>query len=179
MRPGQTKHVESPLLYGTPGGIETLADLALIQAVVRSEPRAWQIFVQRFSDIVYTQCTRVFSSTEVDSEHLGVFGALQANSFAILSTYDGRTAFKTFLHFKLREIFGQRVFKRFIEQPALAWSAFQRVIQQLLDPLKRRDEDLCQEICSASSRTTTVGYWGSTVVGVLPPMFERSLIIFL
>ena len=122
-------------------------DLILIQAVLRNERGAWDRFVRRFSDLVYSYCSSIFSSPDLDAEYLAVFRQLQADDFALLRAYDGRAQFDTYLNLRLRELVTARILALFKENPGCAWEAFQRYFKELLEPLKRRSEDLYQNVC--------------------------------
>ncbi len=127
--------------------MEETGDLILIQAVLRNEQGAWDRFVRRFSDLVYSYCSSVFSDPELDAEYLTVFSHLQSDDYAFLRAYNSRAGFSTYLNLKLRELLAGRILALFTENPARAWEAFQRYFRELLEPLKRRSEDLYQDVC--------------------------------
>jgi RNA polymerase primary sigma factor len=127
--------------------MEEKGDLILIQAVLGNEQGAWDRFVQRFSDLVYSYCSSVFSEPELDAEYLTVFRYLQSDDHALLRAYNGRAEFSTYLNLKLRELLAGRILALFTENPGRAWEAFQLYFKELLEPLKRRSEDLYQDVC--------------------------------
>ena len=122
-------------------------DRTLVEAVVRGAPGAWEDFVRRFSDSVYSFCSSIFTDAELEAEYLNVFRALRVDEFAILRAFDGRAALATFLTFQLRDLLARRVLALFKEDPRRAWEAFQRCFKEILDPLKKRGEDLHQDVC--------------------------------
>ena len=122
-------------------------DSLLIEAIVQGEPGAWEKFVHRFSDLVYTVCSSVFAERELETEYLGLFRQLQSDNFALLRAFDGRAALATFLTLRLRDLLARRVLELFKDDPRRAWEAFQRCFKELLEPLKKRSEDLYQDIC--------------------------------
>jgi RNA polymerase sigma factor (sigma-70 family) len=128
-------------------GIEKTAELALVRAVVRGDPRAWETFVQRYSDLVYSHCSAVFSHPELEKEYLKVFRHLQSDDYAILRAFDGRSTFSTYLHLKLRELFAGRVLALFKQDAGRAWEAFQNCFNGVLEPLRKHNEDLYQDVC--------------------------------
>ena len=72
---------------------------------------------------------------------------IQADDFVLLRAYNGRVEFDTYLNLKLRELLAGRILALFRENPGRAWEAFQRYFKELLEPLKRRSDDLYQDIC--------------------------------
>lgn len=122
-------------------------DRDLVDAVVRGAAGAWENFVGRFSDSVYSFCSSIFAESELEAEYLNVFRSLRADEFAILRAYDGRASLATFLTVQLRDLLARRVLALFKEDPRRAWEAFQRCFKDILDPLKRRGEDLHQDVC--------------------------------
>jgi RNA polymerase primary sigma factor len=128
-------------------GNEQNGDLTLIQDVIREEPGAWQKFLQRYTDLVYSYCSSVFLDVEVEAAYLEVLRRIRSDNCAVLRAFSGRAAFSTFLSLQLRELLACRILQLFKENPDRAWAAFQRCFKELLDPLKTRSEDLYQEIC--------------------------------
>jgi RNA polymerase primary sigma factor len=127
--------------------LERSNDSILVEAIIRGEQGAWEEFVHRFSDFVYTLCSSVFAEGELEREYLGIFRHLQADDFAVLRAFNGRAALSTFLTLRLRELLGRRVLDLFKSDTRRAWEVFQRYFKELLEPLKRRSEDLYQDIC--------------------------------
>lgn len=128
-------------------GLERSNDRILVEAIIRGEQGAWEEFVRRFSDVVYTLCSSVFEKSELETEYLGIFRHLQADNFAVLRAFNGRAALSTFLKLRLRDLLARRVLELFRYDTHQAWAAFQRCFKELLEPLKRRSEDLYQDIC--------------------------------
>jgi RNA polymerase primary sigma factor len=126
---------------------EKTAELALVQAVIRGDPQAWETFVQRYSDLVYSHCSGVFSQPELEDEYLQAFRYLQSDDYAILRAFDGRSTFATYLHLKLTELFASRILALFKQDPPRAWEAFQNCFNGLLEPLKKHSEDIFQDVC--------------------------------
>ena len=128
-------------------GRERSNESLLIEAVIQGEQGAWEEFVRRFSDLVYTFCSSIFAEREVETEYLSVLRRLQSDDFAILRAFNGRAALSTFLTLRLRDLLARRVLDLFNDDPRRAWEAFQRCFKELLEPLKKRSEDLYQDIC--------------------------------
>jgi RNA polymerase primary sigma factor len=122
-------------------------DCILVEAIIQGERDAWEEFVRRFSDFVYTFCSSIFAESELEAEYLSVFLSLRLDGFAILRAFDGRASLATFLNIQLRDLLARRVLALFKEDPRRAWEAFQRCFKDILDPLKRRSEDLHQDVC--------------------------------
>lgn len=122
-------------------------DLRLLQAVIREESGAWEKFVYRFSDLIYSFCSSVFSDPDLELEYLNVLRHFRSDNFAALRAYNGRAAFSTFLTIKLRDLLSRRLFDLFKEDPDRAWQAFERFFKERLNALKKQSDDLYQEIC--------------------------------
>jgi RNA polymerase primary sigma factor len=130
----------------TPLGNEK-SDLDLIKAVIRKETGAWDRFVQRYSDLVYSYCSSVFSDQDLEAEYLNVFRCLQADSFATLREFEGRAKFSTYLTVTLGKILERRIVELFKLDQNRGWNTFQRFFKKVLNRLKRENEDLYQDIC--------------------------------
>ena len=122
-------------------------DRFLVEAVVRGAPDAWENFVRCFSDSIYSFCSSIFTEAELEAEYLNVFRSLRENEFAILRAFDGRASLTTFLTIQVRDLLAQRVLALFKDDPRRAWDAFQRCFKEMLEPLKKRGEDLHQDVC--------------------------------
>jgi len=122
-------------------------DRALVDAVLSEAPGAWEDFVRRFSDSVYSFCSSIFAEADLEAEYLAVFRSLRADEFAILRAFDGRASLATFLTVQLRDLLARRVLALFKADPRRGWEAFQRCFKEILDPLKKRGEDLHQDVC--------------------------------
>jgi hypothetical protein len=83
-------------------------DHELIETLLRKQG-AWEKFVHRYSDLVYSFCSSVFSPPELEAEYLNNFRHLKADNFSVLRAFDGRGHFSTYLHPKLREHFARRI----------------------------------------------------------------------
>ena len=130
-----------------PQGNEKESDLALISAVIRKEAGAWDRFVQRYSDLVYTYCSSIFSDQDLEVEYLNAFRCLQSDNFANLRDFEGRVEFSTYLTVTLGKILERRIVELFNIDSNRGWTAFQGFFKKVLNRLRRENEDLYQDIC--------------------------------
>jgi len=138
-------------------------DLALIQAAIRGEDGAWERFLRRYSDLIYSFCHLVFTAGEVDEEYLNILRRVRADDFAILRAFNGRAKFSTYLQLKLSDLLASRIVNLFNDNADRAWKAFEcffkkditRVIAKHFSLSTKQEalqdgsnhEDIYQEIC--------------------------------
>jgi RNA polymerase primary sigma factor len=133
---------------------EKLSDLALVQALVRGEEGAWEAFVDRVGDLVYSLSALVFSGREVEDEFLGVLDLLRADNFAILRPFDGRSELPTYLTQKICDLLAGRILDLFENDTNRAWAAFERFFKKDIERTiakrfgdRATHEDIYQDIC--------------------------------
>ena len=147
----------------TPQDKEQSGDLLLVHKVIQGAEGAWEQFVRRHSDLIYSFCHLVFPIDAVADEYLNILRSLRADDFAILRAFNGRAKLSTYLTLKIADLLATRLLRIFNEDPERAWKAFEsffkaditRIIarqfpfspmHQTLDDGSSR-EDLYQEIC--------------------------------
>src|ERR1700752_895335 len=120
----------------SPQGNDKKSDLALIGAVIGKEAGAWDQFVQRYSDLVYTYCSSIFSDQDLEAEYLNAFRCFQSDNFADLRKFEGRVEFSTYLTVILGKILERRIVELFNVDPNRGWTAFQRFFKKVLNRLR-------------------------------------------
>jgi len=140
---------------------ELMADLPLVQAVVREESGAWEILVHRYGQHIYTLCALVFSAEDLEAACLTMFAVLREERFALLRAFDGRATLATYLTLVLGNCLAAQILVLFNRNTDQAWRAFEcffqkdirRIVGQSF-PLGREvstegstPEDRYQEIC--------------------------------
>src|ERR1043166_9193780 len=64
------------------------ADVVLVRAVCAEEAGAWETFIRRFSDLIYSYCADVFSPDELENEYLAVVRRFQSDKHKLLHGYN-------------------------------------------------------------------------------------------
>ncbi|MBI2088731.1 MAG: hypothetical protein HYT78_08290 [Deltaproteobacteria bacterium] len=127
-------------------GYERSVDLALIQNLIRGEQGAWEEFVHRYSDLIYSLCSLAFSNRELEAEYLNVVRLLRADDFSVLRAFNGRASLSTFLTIKIRDLLAGRILELFKEDTDRAWRAFERFFEKEFKAVARESQDLLQDI---------------------------------
>jgi len=134
-------------------------DRGLVRAVLAGEPDAQARLIRRAADIVWT-CCRALTGDEVSARAAfeTALAAVQAENFACLWAFDGRSRLDTFLALVVRNLLGRDVLRRVAEDAAKGWSAFEALFGGELRRLVQRRlpgpfwtetrQDAYQEICA-------------------------------
>jgi RNA polymerase primary sigma factor len=101
------------------------ADLAVVRALFAGKAGAWEAFVHRVKDDVYTACRLVCPRDEVDQAFNDIFVQLHADNFARLAKYDGRAKLSSYLRLELRDLLAQRLVQRFVRDRNAGWPVFE------------------------------------------------------
>lgn len=168
------------------GGLDQgQADRQLIQAVIRQDAGAWNTFVRRYSDLVYTHYSaEFFTAGDAAVEHAKVFEALRAQDFALLRKFDGGAPGETYLLAELPNLFGRRLVQLLREDRQRGLAAFGRFFDRRFDHLIRhgleRDEskiqDLSQEIflrLADAQQNRLLDYYGGSFVGFVSTIIRN------
>ena len=121
---------------------ETAGDLALVRAVCAAKPGAWEVFVRRTADLVYTSCRAFFAPREAESELERAYLRLRAEGFAILARFDGRADLEKFVAIEIERGVGLRIAEIAEEDTAKAWGAFERGMAKIVKGAIRRHAGL-------------------------------------
>jgi RNA polymerase primary sigma factor len=102
--------------------------IRLVRSVLADEPRAWEIFVRKVADVVWTSCTILCNGDdEAQMAFVEVFDALKADDFRCLRRFNSSGTIQTFIALTAREILADRLMRLFSNgQQAKAWIAFER-----------------------------------------------------
>lgn len=142
-------------------------DSNLVTMVVQGKPAAWERFVARVGDTVWTACLSLMSDeTKARSAFTSVFDALRDNGYSRLRAYDGASSLERFIALSARDILSIAVLNGIIHHHCEtdrtgplneAWACFerffqpdiQRIIRARLPGLDKEDvrRDAYQEIC--------------------------------
>jgi RNA polymerase primary sigma factor len=137
---------------------DTAGDRALVGAALAGDRTAAERLVRRIADTVWTSCLLLDGGDEAAREAFAaVLAALQANGFARLRPYDGRSRLEIFVALLSRDILAERLLRAFRDDPRAGWTVFQRFFQADLQRLilrrlpgpQRQDlrRDAYQEVC--------------------------------
>lgn len=107
-----------------------MAELPLVQAVVRDEAGAWDAFVQRYSDLVYSLCVLVCREENIEEVYLAMFASLRQERFAVLRVFDGRATLSTYLTMTLSNLLAVQLLALFEHDANRAWHAFERFFRK-------------------------------------------------
>ncbi|MDE2163350.1 MAG: sigma-70 family RNA polymerase sigma factor [Alphaproteobacteria bacterium] len=130
-----------------------------MRAVLAGEPDAQAHLIRRAADTVWT-CCRGLTADEARARAAfeSAMAAVQAENFACLRAFDGRSRLDTFLALVVRDFLGRDVLRRVAEDGPKRWSAFEalfggelrRLVQRRLSgPLwTETRQDAYQEICT-------------------------------
>jgi RNA polymerase sigma factor (sigma-70 family) len=136
-------------------------DRILVREVLEAKPQAWDRFVRRVADTIWTAC-RLLTADEAKARIVfaEVMDVLRADGFRRLRPYDGSSRIETFVALVTRDVLGERLMRLFLYgSNTNAWTAFERffgaditrIINRRL-PGDDREEirhDAYQEICMA------------------------------
>ena len=139
--------------------IQPSSDRALINALVSGQSGAWESFVRRMADPIWSACRVVTKDDSAAQEAFTqVFDALAVNDCGRLRAYNGASPLERFVILVAREVLSERLLTTFrVGQDG--WPAFERFfrsdIQRLIAKRLGRPEhqdlrrDVYQEICLA------------------------------
>ena len=135
------------------------SDRILVRYVVEAKPKAWDQFVHRVADAVWTAC-RLLTRDEPEARETfaAVVEGLRADGFRRLRAYDGSSRLETYVALVARDILAERLLRLF-QSGTDGWNAFERffgaditrIIGRRLPGGEREDlrRDAYQEICIA------------------------------
>lgn len=139
---------------------DTAGDRALVGAAQAGDRAAAERLLRRIADTVWTACRRLEGGEAAARDAFAaVLAALEADGFARLRPYDGRSRLETFVALLSRDLLADRLLRAFHDDPRAGWSLFQRFFEPDLQRLilrrlpgaQRQDlrRDAYQEICLA------------------------------
>lgn len=86
------------------------SDLDLVNALLAAKPKAWERFLDRVADTVWTACTLLTrSKAEARETFSEALSAIQADGFRRFRAYDGSSRIETFAALVTREILAERL----------------------------------------------------------------------
>lgn len=133
-------------------------DLRLVRAVLCDDPTAWERFVRRVADTVWTACLILEGDEAAARDAFAlVVDGLRADGFRRLRDYDGSSRLETFVILLAREILIERLLHRLATRQENAWAALEhffaadirRILFRRLPGAPHQDarRDAYQEIC--------------------------------
>src|SRR6266540_2961797 len=111
-------------MVNAPSG-QGAADLAVVRALFAGKAGAWEAFVHRIKDDVYTACRLACPADEVDRAFAEIFAQLHADNFARLAKYDGRAKLSSYLRLELRDLLAVQLVRRFARDRNSGWPVFE------------------------------------------------------
>ncbi|MBX9633485.1 MAG: sigma-70 family RNA polymerase sigma factor [Magnetospirillum sp.] len=170
-------------------------DRTLIRHVLDAKPQAWDRFIHRIAQTVWTSC-RLLTGDESQAQaaFAEVISGLCEDGFRRLRPYDGSSRIEVFVALVAREILSERLLRLLQNQSgADGWSAFEhffrtditRIITRRLPGTERADlrQDAYQDICLAliaDDYRRLKAYRGlGSFSGFLLHMVDRLLIDFI
>ena len=168
---------------------------ALVRDVLDAKPQAWDRFVHRVADTVWTSC-RLLTGDDAGTRDAfaGVMDGLRADGFRRLRHYNGSSRIETFVALIARDVLAERLLRLFQAHSASdGWTAFERffaadinrIINRRLPGADRADlrQDAYQDICVAliaDDYRRLKAYRGiGSFTGFVLHMVERLLIDFI
>ena len=109
---------------------ETMADLPLVQAVIREDSGAWEALVYRYGPHIYALCALVFDAEDLEATCLTMFAILREERFTVLRAFDGRATLATYLTLVLGNRLASQILALFHQDTDRAWRAFERFLQK-------------------------------------------------
>ena len=109
---------------------ETMADLPLVQAVLREERGAWEALVYRYGPHIYALCALVFDAEDLEATCLTMFAMLREERFTVLRAFDGRATLATYLTLVVGNRLASQILALFHQDTDRAWRAFERFLQK-------------------------------------------------
>jgi len=169
-------------------------DRSLVRAVLAGEPEAQARLMRRAADTVWACCRRLTgdeASARAACEN--TLAAIQADNFACLWAFDGRSRLDTFLALVVRDLLGRDVLQRVAEDAAAGWAAFEALFGGDLRRLVQRRlpgafwaetrQDAYQEICAgllaASGRRLSAYQGYGSPAGFVLHLADRLLVDFI
>lgn len=131
---------------------DSRSDLELWRAVRAGDDEAWAALVRRWADLLWGCCRKVFDEAECTREFPALIRRLGAERAAMLSDWDGRAGFSTFLGLKAADGLAERITTLLAEDSRRGWVAFERFFADGLGRMVRRRlegddaEDILQEL---------------------------------
>jgi RNA polymerase primary sigma factor len=101
-------------------------DLQLVQAVLAGESGAWERFVRDTADSVFGFSALVFGAEQGEAEALRLFERIQADDFAVMRPYDGRSELTTYVTLKLIDLIPDRIIVLFDHDAGRGWQVFEK-----------------------------------------------------
>jgi len=173
----------------------TADDRALVRDVLDAKPQAWDRFVRRVADTVWTACG-LLTSDDVEARNAfgDVIDGFHVDGFRRLRQYDGSSRIETFVALSVRDILAERLLRLFRpDSGAKGWTAFERffgadisrIIARRLPGADREHirQDALQDICLAlicDDYRRLKAYRGvGSFTGFILHMVDRLLIDFI
>ena len=130
------------------------SDLRLIRSLIAGDDDAWDLFVTRCADVVWSACLILNKEKdEARSAFNDVFKALMENQYERLRTYDGSSKLTTFVSLIAREAMAERLMRSIsLENKDTAWRSFHAFFGQDIERIVKRrvpgvdNEDLRRDI---------------------------------
>jgi RNA polymerase primary sigma factor len=169
-------------------------DRSLVRAVLAGEPDARARFVRRAADTVWACCRRLTGDdASARAGFEAAMAAIQADNFACLWAFSGRSRLDTFLALVVRDLLGRDVLRRVAENSAKGWPAFEALFGSELRRLVQRRlpgpvwaetrQDAYQEICAgllaANSRRLNAYQGHGSPAGFVLHLADRLLVDFI
>jgi RNA polymerase primary sigma factor len=107
-----------------------MADLPLVQAVIREDSGAWEALVYRYGPQIYALCALVFDAEALEATYLEMFALLREERFAVLRVFDGRATLATYLTLVVGNRLAGQILALFQRDTDRAWRAFERFFQK-------------------------------------------------
>lgn len=169
-------------------------DRSLLRAALAGEPDAQARVIRRAADTVWACCRRLTGDdTSARARFEIVLGAIQAENFACLWAFDGRTRLDTFLALVVRDLLGRDVLRGVARDTAKGWPAFEALFGDDLRRLVQRRlpgpawtetrQDAYQEICAgllaANCRRLNAYQGHGSPAGFVLHLSDRLLVDFI
>jgi RNA polymerase primary sigma factor len=168
-------------------------DRALVGAALTGDRAAAERLSHRLADTVWTACRRMNGESEGRAVFSATLAALQADNFAGLGAYDGRSRLEIFVAIRVRDILAQPMQRLFWDDPSAGWSAFQRFFAADIERLIRRRlpgrhhgdlrrdayQDLCLALIDDDFRRIKAYSGSGSFAGFVLHAVDRLLIDFL
>jgi len=173
----------------------TADDRALVRDVLDTKPQAWDRFVRRVADTVWTAC-RLLTSDEAEARDAfgDVIDGFHVDGFRRLRQYDGSSRIETFVALSARDILAERMLRLFLpDSGAKGWTAFERffgadiirIIARRLPGADREHirqdahQDICLALISDDYRRLKAYRGIGSFTGFILHMVDRLLIDFI
>jgi len=106
----------------------TADDRALVRDVLDAKPQAWDRFVRRVADTVWTACCLLTGDdAEARNAFADIMAAVRADGFRRLRQYGGSSRIETFVALSSRDVLAERLLRLFqLDSGERGWTAFER-----------------------------------------------------